>query len=186
MGTASGWREVPSVDGLLQLPVSVQCDTRGSFTKVLGVSQSADTIMEIVEVFWSQSSRGVIRGLHLQRPPNHGRKLVWVSAGRILDVILDLRMRSPTFGGWCRLLLGPDSGGLLIPAGCAHGFEVLSHEAQVHYAQECRYSPEDDIGVNWDSFGMKWNARSPIISPRDLALQSADAIADELGEVSWE
>ena len=108
--------------------------------------------------------------MHLQLPPNVGAKVVWVTTGLIRDVVIDLRPSSDTFQKHCRFEMSSASGLLFIPIGCAHGYEVLSSEAVVNYAQGCDYVPESDSGIRWNSFGCAWQTEAPIVSNRDAAL----------------
>jgi dTDP-4-dehydrorhamnose 3,5-epimerase len=147
-------------------------DERGSFAKIMSLQQQTDEALNLVDMFWSKSSSGVIRGMHLQRGSAAGRKLVWVSEGSIRDVVLDLRDSSPSFLNWTDFVLEADSDPVLIPAGCAHGFAVIQGPAIVNYAQDCGFVPELDTGVRWDSFGYPWDATDPNVSARDSMLPS--------------
>jgi dTDP-4-dehydrorhamnose 3,5-epimerase len=126
------------------------------------------------EIFWNRSRLGVIRGMHLQLRPHAGTKVVWVTSGEIRDVVLDLRPSSPTFLKHCVYKMTSLSGLLHVPVGCAHGFEVLSDDAVVNYAQECDYSPASDSGIRWNSFGCEWLTEDPIVSDRDASLPLLD------------
>lgn len=145
-------------------------DSRGSFTKVLGEGDCVGGDFVTREVFWSRSTRGVVRGLHVQLPPHATRKLVFVTHGSIVDFALDLRQGSPTFGQVLSTPLDEATGGLVIPAGCAHGFEVVSDEVSMVYCQEDYYSPENDGGVLLTSVDITLQAAEPLFSDRDLAL----------------
>lgn len=151
-------------------------DGRGSFTKVLG-ERDEDGHAPFVtrEVFWSQSGRGVFRGLHVQLPPRSTRKLVFVTHGAVRDFVLDLRKGSPAQGHVHEFELSSSTGGLVIPEGCAHGFEVLSDEVSMVYLQEDFHSPEHDTGILYSSAGVELTATQPIVSARDLALSTLDA-----------
>ena len=121
----------------------------------------------------SESTRGVLRGLHLQHPHGQG-KLVSVPHGEVFDVAVDVRLGSPAFGRWCGERLGAGLGRLLyIPAGFAHGFVVLSESAVVSYKVTERYHPESELTVAWDDpdVGVEWPAAgvSPILSAKDAA-----------------
>lgn len=179
------WHEEPTISGLTEDDVTYSADDRGTFVKVLGGSRSSDWGLKANEIFWSRSSRGVIRGLHLQKPPFHGRKFVWVTEGTIIDVIVDMRWNSPTFGGWTRKVLTAEGPGILVPAGCAHGFEVITEFASVQYVQDCPYSSENDIGLYWASLNIPWSISDPTISDRDLNFPSADDVALALANYTW-
>lgn len=150
----------------------VHRDLRGSFSKVLSTQSQQAAGIEFLprELFWSRSERGVIRGMHTQLPPYAGAKLVWVSRGEVRDVVLDLRIGSSTFGCCLVTILDDSSGGLFIPAGCAHGFEVLSEEAVMNYAQDVDYAQTHDSGIAWNSFSFHWMTTNPKLSERDRNL----------------
>lgn len=152
-------------------------DNRGCFHKVYSedVTDGLPEKIEIRELFWSESNRGVVRGMHFQLPPKSVRKLVWVSSGVISDVILDLRLGSPTYGDSISFELDRSAGAVYIPVGCAHGFEVLSESAIVNYAQDGGFDPLLDSGIHWASFGHQWVSREPVVSHRDSQLTKLDA-----------
>jgi dTDP-4-dehydrorhamnose 3,5-epimerase-like enzyme len=157
-------------------------DSRGSFSKILGEGDSeVDSPFRTREIFWSRSAVGVARGLHVQLPPRSTRKLVFVTSGTVRDFVLDLRRGSPTEGVVWETELDPDSGGLVIPDGCAHGFEVVSLEAVMVYAQEDFHSPDHDAGVDLRSAGIVLRAEHPVISDRDLALPSLRSFDSPFG-----
>lgn len=124
-----------------------------------------------LESFYTRSSANVLRGMHLQLPPADGAKLVYCLEGAILDVALDLRPDSPTFGQTAVVELSRDRhSAAYVPTGLAHGFLVRSGPALVMYHVTSEYHPELDSGVRWDSFGFDWPCLEPLISPRDAAL----------------
>lgn len=172
---ASQWCEV-DIPGVFTVGRPVFEDTRGSFVKVLGEGDWGDQAPFIArEVFWSRSNRGVFRGMHVQLPPHDGRKLVFVVAGSVRDFVADLRVGSPTEGRVLEMPLDERSGGLLIPEGCAHGFEALEGGSVVIYGQEAFYSSEHDSGILYSSAGIELaNARS-VISSRDRELTPLDS-----------
>ena len=111
----------------------------------------------------SKSSRGVLRGLHYQLPPFAQAKLVRVVEGRVLDVALDIRQSSPTFGQYvCADLSSDNHHQLFIPRGFAHGFVVLSDTAIFAYKADNYYSPDDDRGIafNDKEIGIDWALKS--------------------------
>jgi dTDP-4-dehydrorhamnose 3,5-epimerase len=119
----------------------------------------------------SRSSRGVLRGLHLQTPNPQG-KLVSVMRGRVLDVAVDVRVGSPTFGRYVAVELGDDNfRQVWIPRGFAHGFAVLSETADFFYKCDTLYSRSDEITIRWDDPDLKidWHTSAPILSARDAA-----------------
>jgi dTDP-4-dehydrorhamnose 3,5-epimerase len=148
-------------------------DARGSFVK----TYHRDTFRELGldfaprEGFFSTSSKNVLRGMHFQLPPAAHAKLVYCIAGSVLDVVLDLRKNSPTFGRNCvRELSAAHREILFIPAGFAHGFLALDDGATMIYQTSTAHSPVHDAGVRWDSFGFDWPVKTPILSERDKKL----------------
>jgi len=159
--------EVPGL--LLSSPLTV-ADTRGLFTKVISGQLGSQEPLVVDEVFWSRSDKGVLRGMHVQIPPQAGRKIVFLTSGRVRDFIVDLRVGSPWLGRLWETQLAEDSGALLIPAGCAHGFEALTDGVTMVYLQEGTYDSATDTGVRWDSVGIIPQAQEPILSHRDRNL----------------
>jgi dTDP-4-dehydrorhamnose 3,5-epimerase len=123
----------------------------------------------------SYSTYGVIRGLHYQLDPYAQTKLVRVLQGRILDVAVDIRRSSKTFGKWVAVELSSDNKlQLLIPRGFAHGFSVLSETAEVSYKCDGLYNKESEGGIRYDDplIGIDWQvpAGKGVVSAKDLAL----------------
>lgn len=126
----------------------------------------------------SFSRRGVLRGLHFQRPPHVQAKLVIVLQGHIQDVLVDLRPSSPTYRQSCSVMLtngGPRCTWVYVPPGFAHGFYVLSDEALVLYRCSAYYAPQVEGGVCWDDpdLSIPWQippGTAPLLSPKDAAL----------------
>ena len=147
-------------------------DNRGHFMETYKRSEFAAAGVTDVFVQENQSSSQgrVLRGLHYQRPPHAQSKLVRVVAGKVFDVVVDLRPDSPTSGRWVGLNLSADDRSLLyIPSWCAHGFCVLSERAEVVYHASAEYSPECEAGVMWNdpALGIDWPIKDPIVSERD-------------------
>jgi dTDP-4-dehydrorhamnose 3,5-epimerase len=119
----------------------------------------------------SRSAKGVLRGLHLQNPKCQG-KLLTVLRGAVLDVAVDVRLGSPTFGRYASAELSEENRRQIwIPRGFAHGFLVLSESADVFYKCDELYSPADEIALRWNepAFGIKWGIDAPSLSARDAA-----------------
>ena len=147
-------------------------DERGRFVKTFHRDSwlALGLATDFAEEYYSVSQRGVIRGLHFQTPPHQHAKVVHCVHGRVQDAILDLRAGSPTYGRHAVLELSAETANLLyIPAGFAHGFCTLSNSAIVVYKAETQHSPENDMGILWNSAGIPWKATRPILSPRDCA-----------------
>lgn len=121
----------------------------------------------------SGSARGVVRGLHFQRPPHAETKLVRAVSGAVFDVFVDLRRDSPTYGEWDGVELSAESGNLvLIPRGFAHGFCVVSDAAVVSYLVDNAHAPQAEGGLAWDdpALAISWPLQGPpILSDRDRA-----------------
>ena len=121
----------------------------------------------------SRSRRGTLRGLHFQAPPHAQGKLVSAFRGRVFDVAVDLRRSSPTFGRWAGTTLdGDDPAWLWLPPGFAHGFLVLSDEADVLYKVTAGYAPGSEGGLAWDDpgVGIDWPLEAgltPTLSAKD-------------------
>lgn len=121
----------------------------------------------------SRSRRGVLRGLHFQTAPKAQAKLVSVVLGEIFDVAVDLRRGSPHYGRWVGERLSAENGRLLyVPAGFAHGFQVLSDETLLVYKLGAEYDGNHDAGVRWDDpdLGIGWPLPDPVLSRRDREL----------------
>lgn len=114
-----------------------------------------------------------IRGLHYQVPPHAETKLVRCLSGRIMDVFLDLRAGSPTFGQWDALELAPEEfNAVYIPRGFAHGFCTLTDNCVMTYKVDSVYAPDHESGVRWDDpdVAINWPTKNPMLSDRDKGL----------------
>jgi len=145
-------------------------DDRGAFHKILADLPLGTEPLKFDEIYWSSSQHGVARGMHFQVPPHHGRKLVFATSGSVLDLVIDLRVGSPTFQRVWEMYLSPKSQGVLIPAGCAHGFVVTDSPAVLVYAQEGVYDKDCDTGVNLASLSFSRGLEGLQLSDRDQAL----------------
>jgi dTDP-4-dehydrorhamnose 3,5-epimerase len=152
-------------------------DDRGFFYESYN-KNNLDKIIKIafVQDNESKSKRGVIRGLHFQKPPYAQTKLVRCVNGKILDIAVDLRKNSKTYGNFFSIELSSENHKqLLVPKGFAHGFQVLSHDAIVNYKVDEYYNPDSDLGIIWNDKDLliKWNHDiEPILSKKDLKLIS--------------
>jgi dTDP-4-dehydrorhamnose 3,5-epimerase len=150
-------------------------DERGSFRELFRADRysHAEIGGPFVQDNFSRSRQGV-RGLHLQNPNQQG-KLVTVLRGRILDVAVDVRVGSAFFGRSTTVELSDENGReLWIPRGFAHGFSVLSDEADVIYKCDAFYDPAAEITIYFDdpALGIDWKVSNPILSAKDLAAAS--------------
>lgn len=151
-------------------------DYRGFFSEVWSrrAFEAVDLHLDFVQDNHSLScERGTLRGLHFQSPPFAQDKLIRVTRGRILDVVIDIRRSSPTYGRHVALELSAESWRqLLVPAGFAHGFCTLEPDTEVVYKVTADYAPEHDHGVAFDdpALGISWPypRESLILSERDL------------------
>lgn len=143
--------------------------------------RSAGIAAAFVQDNQSQSKRcGTIRGLHFQREPAAQAKLIRVIRGAILDVGVDLRPNSPTYGRWCSAELSSDDGReMFLPRGFAHGFCTLADDTVVAYKVDAAYSKAHEGGIVWNDprIGINWpvDDRDAILSDRDRALPEFDA-----------
>ncbi len=160
--------DIRSIPGLhLHVP-KIHRDVRGLFVK--------QTMLPcgFIENFHTVSGDGTIRGMHFQAPPHAHEKLVHCVHGSVLDVVLDLRRSSPTYGHHASIVLtASDPVTLLLPVGVAHGFLSLDDHSVVCYLTTTPHSPEHDAGIRWNSFGMKWpqdGQHGFIVSDRDSIL----------------
>jgi dTDP-4-dehydrorhamnose 3,5-epimerase len=130
-------------------------------------------ITKLIQDNISHSTFGVIRGLHYQKNPKGQAKLVTAITGKIFDVAVDIRKNSPTFGKWVgEILSNENHRSLYIPKGFAHGFSVLSKEADIFYKVSNEYSKKDEGGIKWDdpTINIPWSIEQPIISEKDNLL----------------
>lgn len=167
--------EPTPIDGLIVCRPKVWNDSRGYFFESFSLRELEAAIgreIRFVQDNESRSTRGVIRGLHFQRGEAAQSKLVRCTLGRVLDVALDLRPGSPTYGRHFAIeLSGENHLQLFIPRGFAHGFSVLSDEAVLQYKCDNYYCPEAEDGVNLadPSLAIDWQVpvAARIISPKD-------------------
>jgi dTDP-4-dehydrorhamnose 3,5-epimerase len=162
-----------AIPGCVEIQPHVFDDERGRFVKIFheGLFAERGLCTGFAEEFYSRSHRGVIRGLHFQVPPQDHVKLVYCVEGRVLDVVVDLRCASATFGQHALFeLSAAKANAVYIPRGLAHGFFTFSDEATVVYKVSTVHSPQYDAGIRWDSVGIEWPVSDPIVSIRDAAL----------------
>jgi dTDP-4-dehydrorhamnose 3,5-epimerase len=169
---------------VLLIEPTVHRDDRGFMLETYQAEKYREAGIErpFVQDNHSKSVCGAIRGLHLQvRSPQ--AKLIRVIEGEILDVAVDLRRGSPTFGRWVSVMLSAENFlQCYIPEGFAHGFCVVSSQAQVEYKSTALYDPEGEIGIAWNdpSIGIAWPITQPLLSPRDRQNASLASLMDRL------
>jgi len=147
-------------------------DERGRLVKPFSRKFSSELHnIDFKETWFTRSRLGVIRGMHMQTEPLATRKLVSVLKGKIIDVVLDVRPDSETYGNEFVIEMDEiDSFTLLIPVGCAHGYEVLVDDTIVMYMADQVHSEELDIGYHFRSLNYQWITEKPIISEKDKTL----------------
>jgi dTDP-4-dehydrorhamnose 3,5-epimerase len=170
--------------GAIIIEPDVYRDQRGYFVETFHAAKYAAA--GIPSVFLqdnhSSSMRGTLRGLHLQLRNPQG-KLVRVVEGSIWDVAVDVRPDLPTFGRWTATMLSAENfRQLYIPAGCAHGFCVLSDSAQVQYKCTELYDPADELGIAYDDpeLAITWPITDPVLSERDRRHGRLSDVVDRL------
>ena len=147
-------------------------DDRGFFLETYKQTDFVEICgpLSFVQVNHSRSEYGVLRGLHYQRPPMAQGKLLTAVRGTILDVAVDIRWGSPTYGRWVgEELSDANHHALYVPPGFAHGFCVLSDVVDLVYMVTEVYAPECDSGVMWNDpeIGVEWPIADPKLSPKD-------------------
>lgn len=158
------------IKGMYVIQPPVFKDSRGGFTKVFHVSTFKEKGLDtgFKESYYSTSHKDVVRGMHFQLPPHDHAKLVYVTHGSIIDVVLDVRKNSETFGKHFSVELSAENGSAVyISKGLAHGFKSYEDNSAVTYLQTTTHSPEHDRGIKYDSFGFDWQVDDPILSDRD-------------------
>ncbi len=163
--------------GVLVIEPEVFGDSRGFFLEQFNRaryeastdSPSAVGLDAIVQINHSRSVKNTVRGLHFQEPKGQG-KLVWALSGTVLDVAVDVRRGSSTFGQWTSVEISAENRlQVWVPPGYAHGFSVLSGEADFMYACTRYYAPEYEHSVRWNdpAIGIEWRVDEPLLSAKD-------------------
>ena len=161
------------IPGLLILEPVIHGDARGYFFEAFNQKDFDEAVgahVTFVQDNESKSSYGVLRGLHFQKGDHAQAKLVRVVSGRVLDVAVDIRPGSPTFGRHVSVeLTGENHRMFFIPRGFAHGFSVLSEEAVFQYKCDNFYCPESEGGIAWDdpSLGIDWQLPAEAVKLSD-------------------
>jgi dTDP-4-dehydrorhamnose 3,5-epimerase len=161
------------IEGLWILEPKVFGDNRGYFLESFREEQFIKTTGfngQFVQDNESMSSKGVLRGLHLQKPPMAQSKLVRVVQGSVLDVAVDIRKDSPTYGHYQSVLISAENKRqFFVPEGFAHGFLTLEDHTIFQYKCSNYYSPEHEMGILWsdEDLAIDWNYNNPLISEKD-------------------
>lgn len=170
------------LDGLILIEPKVLMDNRGYFYEGHQYARYAALgIPPFLQDNVSRSQQNVIRGLHYQKPNAQG-KLVGVTHGAVLDVVVDIRKSSPTFGQWFSVVLSDENHlQMYVPPGFAHGFCVLSPYADFYYKCTDVYTPGAEHGIIWNDpqLNIDWPIKNPILSPKDEVYPTLNEIPDE-------
>ncbi len=163
------------IDGLVIVQPRVFADERGFFLETYKNSdfKNSGINVEFGQDNHSYSTKGVLRGLHFQKPPSSQAKLIRVIKGAVWDVAVDMRKNSPTFLKWYGIELSEENNTMFyVPEGFAHGFITLSDKAHLMYKCSKEYDPSTDSGIRWDDpdVGVKWPMDKPLLSPKDEVL----------------
>jgi dTDP-4-dehydrorhamnose 3,5-epimerase len=172
------------LDGIVLVEPQVHGDERGFFVETYSKDAWAELGVEaeFVQHNHSRSSHGTLRGLHFQTSPGQA-KLLRCARGAILDVAVDLRKDSATYGQWVGHVLDDVTHHqLFVPIGFAHGFVVLSEVADVCYQVSSLYDPATESGIAWDdpAIGVDWQVAEPLLSERDKTAPTLAEVADQL------
>ncbi len=167
--------EPTELAGVVHIQPRIFNDSRGFFLETFKQSDfiQAGIKENFVQSNFSHSTKDTLRGLHYQKNPSAQGKLVLALSGVIFDVAIDLRKGSPTFGKWVSRMLSSEKRNMLyIPAGFAHGFCVLSDEADVMYYCTHEYAPRDEAGIIWNDpqIGVDWPVSQALLSEKDSRL----------------
>ena len=172
------------LDGVVLLEPTVHGDERGfmveTFARELWAEHGVG--VEFVQQNHSRSSLGTLRGIHFQTEPGQA-KLVRCARGAVLDVAVDLRRSSPTFGQWEAYVLDDEKHRqLFVPVGFGHGFAVLSDVADFTYLLSSLYDPLTEAGIAWDDpdVGVDWQVEEPLLSERDKTAPKLSEVAETL------
>lgn len=162
--------------GFKKIPLFAAKDSRGHFFKPFPAKfQKKYSFNKSLEVYYSFSKKNVFRGFHMQKSKYDCAKIVTCSAGKIFDVVIDLRPKSPTYMNIVTTILSEKSRfSLLIPDGCAHGYFCIGKNNLVHYIQNRPFHQKYYTGFNWKSFSIRWpkNFSKKLISAKDQKLKS--------------
>lgn len=162
-----------AIPDVVEITPQVFGDERGAFAEVFKASefQTYGLGGSFVQVNYSRSGKGVLRGLHYQKPPKAQAKLMAPASGEIFDVAVDIRPDSTTYKQWVGVTLSSEKKNMLwVPVGFAHGFQVLSEIAEVMYfVAGSEYAPDSEAGLAWNDpgLGIDWPIDDPILSEKD-------------------
>jgi len=172
------------LEGVVLVEPQVLGDERGFFVETFSRDawREIGVEVEFVQHNHSRSVKNTLRGLHFQTEPGQA-KLIRCVRGEIVDVAVDLRRGSPTYGQWeAHVLDDVKHRQLFVPVGFGHGFAVLSDVADVAYQVSSYYDPATEAGIAWNDpeVGVDWQVAEPLLSERDKSAPRLSEIADEL------
>ena len=174
---------IQSISGVILIEPTLYGDNRGYFIETHRQDLLEEALgykVNFVQDNDSKSSKGVLRGLHYQIPPYSQAKLVRVIEGSVLDIVVDIRKSSPTFGKHVAIVLTAENKHqIFIPHGFAHGFIVLSDSATFSYKVDNYYSPEHERGIVFDDKNLAINWRIPL---KDIELSNKDKTQPSLSD----
>lgn len=165
------------LDGIFEIELERIGDTRGYFMRFYNREIFAEHNLQTV---WEQESvsfnkeKNTVRGLHFQMPPYNETKIVRVVQGAMMDVFVDLRKDSATYGEWDAIELSAENDtAVYIPKGFAHGFKTLTENTLVEYKIDANYNAASASGIRWNdkTLNIEWKTENPVTSPRDAELQ---------------
>ena len=176
-----------NIDGLIIVEPQIFKDDRGSFFESWNVKKFQEIGIKdhFVQDNQSSSSKGVLRGLHFQNPPYAQAKLVRVIKGSVLDVAVDLRSNSPTYGKHYSIVLSDKNlKSFYIPKGFAHGFIALEDNTIFSYKCSEFHNKDSEVSIAWDDsdLSIDWQISNPIISPKDSNTQSFKAFKSKFND----
>jgi dTDP-4-dehydrorhamnose 3,5-epimerase len=169
-----------SIPDIILITPKIFKDARGFFVEIYKKStfEKIEIKTNFVQDNHSKSNKNVLRGLHYQLPPMEQAKLIICTRGKVFDVVVDIRKGSPHYGKWVGEYLSEENKNMIfIPAGFAHGFLVLSEEAEIIYKINKEYSKEHERGIRWNDpeIGIDWPInKKPILSGKDKNLPNLE------------
>ncbi len=177
-----------NLDGVYVVTPRRFADERGYFSECWNQKVLVDAGLDLPEFVQDNHSfsnkAGTLRGLHFQAPPHAQGKLVRCGQGALFDVAVDIRRGSPQYGQWFGTELSAENGHQLwVPAGFLHGFITLVDSTEVLYKCTNTYNGAADGAVRWDSCGVNWEVKQPLLSEKDA---SAPTLADFESPFHWE
>jgi dTDP-4-dehydrorhamnose 3,5-epimerase len=160
------------IEGAFAIHSDIHRDERGSFQKIIHNDEfhRQGLRSDFKEHYFSRSKKNVVRGMHFQIPPHEHAKIVYCPQGSAIDVLLDIRKDSLSYGKYVEFELSENRpSAIYVPIGVAHGFLATENDTIMVYSVTSVYNSASDSGILWNSFGYKWPVGNPIISDRDLS-----------------